>query len=117
MAPRAPPYHGQMLRGIQSRPQQRSQSVIRPPRPNIVRQIYHQQPTHQSQVYETYQNYSQNLSAPDHQNYASASTYYQHAEVYVDDVVSIDDDDDDIEEIVEENVFSKLPSGIHIQRI
>jgi len=121
MAPRASPYHGQMIRGNQLRPQPRtqprSQSVIRPPRPNVVSQIYHQQPAHQSQVYDTYQNYSQNLSAPDHENYASASTYYQQAEVYVEDVVSIDDDDDDIEEIVEENVLSKLPSGIHIQRI
>jgi len=121
MAPRASPYHGQLIRGNQLRPQPRtqprSQSVIRPPRPNVVSQIYHQQPAHQSQVYDTYQNYSQNLSAPDHENYASASTYYQQAEVYVEDVVSIDDDDDDIEEIVEENVLSKLPSGIHIQRI
>lgn len=118
---RASPYQGQIIRRIQSGVRPRFHPVARaprPPRPNVVKQIYHQQPVHQPLVYDSYQNYSQNLGASsNNEDFASASTYYEQAEVFAEDVVMIDDDDDEIEEIAEQNIFSKLPSGINIQRI
>lgn len=83
----------------------------RPVRPGHVRSVV-PRPLPPAQHYDSYQQYSARLTdtVSNNTNYATATTYYEQA-----DVISLDDDDED--DVIEEEVLSKLPSGINIRRV
>ena len=90
-------------RGPPSRP------MMKQTRPNIVHQINQHRPV-ASHPYLSYMNQYQHIQ--ESSSCASSGSYYQQA-VQFQDV----DDLDDLYDDVEEDVLSKLPQGIHIERI